>query len=446
MKKTVSIVLLLVILTTMFLSSSFAGITDKMSIVVNGEVREMKYGTFPNKVNDIVYLPARDVFEIFNSKIVWNNKTKSVEVGLNNDKLELKIGSDEIKINSRPHTLESKVIIKDSRTMIPMSVLNAVGIDTYVNKQGNVSISLDIKQPEKVDVNVNYLGGPSAISLIKMLKDKPYLGKNVNVNYEMLKQVSLIQANMLNKKADFIVAPTNLGANIYNKTKGEYILADVYSWGVLYLSSTEEIKDFSGLKGKEIYLIGKTGTPGIVFNKLLQLNGLDPEKDVKLIYLSSPQELAMYMISGKAKTAVLPEPVQTQVLMKNKKVKVVMNIQEEWGKKYDSKLGFPQSSIFVKKEFLDAHRDIVKSFLREHKNSIKWVNENNAQAGLAGKELGIMPSEKIIEKSIPRCNLKYVDAKDAKAAVKEFLNTILSFNPKSIGGKLPDDGFYYENK
>ncbi|WP_066498512.1 stalk domain-containing protein [Abyssisolibacter fermentans] len=448
MKKVVSTVLALILCSVFLFSYGFATTSDnQFKLTVNDNNVAVKYGVSPTVINDVVYVPAREALETFDADIKWNGETRSVDIKLNDVSVEVKINSNIVKVNSRPCTLEGKVIIKDSRTLLPLSFFSTVfGINIDIDESTKtLNVSTNIVDKDNVDININYLGGPSAVSLIKMLKDNPYLGKNVNANYEMLKQVSLIQANMLNKKADFIVAPTNLGANIYNKTEGEYVLADVYSWGVLHLSSTEDIKGWSDLKDKEIYLIGKTGTPGIVFSNLLQLNGLDINKDVKLVYLNSPQELATYMITGKATTAVLPEPVQTQVLMKNKNVKVVMNIQEEWAKKYDNDLGFPQSSIFVKKELADAHPEIVKAFLREHKGSIEWVNMNKEQAGIKGQELGIMPNAKIIENSIPRCNLKYMDAKDAKKATEEFLKILLDFNPKSIGDKLPDEGFYYEN-
>lgn len=448
MKKVVSTVLALILCSVFLFSYGFAATSDnQFKLTVNDNNVAVKYGVSPTVINDVVYVPAREALEAFDADIKWNGETRSVDIKLNDVSVEVKINSNIVKVNSRPCTLEGEVIIKDSRTLLPLSFFSTVfGINIDIDDSTKtLNVSTNIVDKDNVDININYLGGPSAVSLIKMLKDNPYLGKNVNANYEMLKQVSLIQANMLNKKADFIVAPTNLGANIYNKTEGEYVLADVYSWGVLHLSSTEDIKGWSDLKDKEIYLIGKTGTPGIVFSNLLQLNGLDINKDVKLVYLNSPQELATYMITGKATTAVLPEPVQTQVLMKNKNVKVVMNIQEEWAKKYDNDLGFPQSSIFVKKELADAHPEIVKAFLREHKGSIEWVNMNKEQAGIKGQELGIMPNAKIIENSIPRCNLKYMDAKDAKKATEEFLKILLDFNPKSIGDKLPDEGFYYEN-
>lgn len=443
-KKLTSLLLVITMVLSLFCMSSFAGTSD-LTLKVDGLKKDMQYEENVQVINDVTYLPLREIVDLFDATIDWNSKDKSMIIKIKNDVVEAKIDSDTIKMNSTTCSLGEKVILNNSRTMVPISFMELLGIKVSLNDKA-VDVSSSIKEYEQLDITVDYLGGPSAISMIKMLKEKPYLGKNTNVTYEMLKQVPLIQANMLNKKADFIVAPTNMGAMVYNKTKGEYLLADVYSWGVLYLSSTEEIKSWEDLKGKEIYLIGKTGTPGIVTNNLLKLNGLEPEKDVKLIYLSSPQELASYMIAGKAKTAILPEPVQTQVLMKNKNVKVAMNIQEEWAKKYDSKLGFPQSSIFVKKELVDSRPDVVRAFLREHKASINWVNANKADAGLTGKELGIMPSEKIIEKSIPRCNLNYVDAKDAKKATEDFLKTILSFNPKAIGDKLPDEGFYYENK
>lgn len=53
-----------------------------------------------------------------------------------------------------------------------------------------------------------------------------------------------------------------------------------------------------------------------------------------------------------------------------------------------------------------------------------------------------MPVE-IAAEAIPRCNLIYMSAQDAKPAVDKYLQVFLDLSPKSIGGKVPDVNFYY---
>jgi NitT/TauT family transport system substrate-binding protein len=49
----------------------------------------------------------------------------------------------------------------------------------------------------------------------------------------------------------------------------------------------------------------------------------------------------------------------------------------------------------------------------------------------------------VIEKVIPSLNLKFVSAKDAKKDLEFFFKEISTVSPEIIGGKLPNEGFYY---
>jgi NitT/TauT family transport system substrate-binding protein len=44
--------------------------------------------------------------------------------------------------------------------------------------------------------------------------------------------------------------------------------------------------------------------------------------------------------------------------------------------------------------------------------------------------------------AIPNCNLTYEDIDMAKAEVVNYYNLLFNFYAKSVGGKLPDEGFY----
>ncbi len=63
------------------------------------------------------------------------------------------------------------------------------------------------------------------------------------------------------------------------------------------------------LKGKTLYASGQGATPEYVLNYILKQNGLDPEKDVTIVYKSEHAELASLMLAGEAPLAMLPEPV-----------------------------------------------------------------------------------------------------------------------------------------
>ncbi|WP_432407480.1 ABC transporter substrate-binding protein [Wukongibacter sp. M2B1] len=298
------------------------------------------------------------------------------------------------------------------------------------------------KEMEPVALKVSSPGGPLAVSLVKMFKEKPSLGENVEVSYEAVKSPDVMAAQIIKGEADFAVIPTNLVAKLHNKGV-PYKLAASTVWGVLYVASSEEIEGWESLKGKEIYTIGRGLTPDILLRYLLTKNGLDPEKDVTIKYLAGPQELSGFMITGKASIAVVPEPMLSAVLMKNKDVKVVLDVQEEW-EKITGNSSYPQSSLIVKNELIENHPEIVEKFLTKYEESIAWVNENPAEAGKYVEELEIGLKAVLAQKAIPGSNLKYVDASEARDAIEEFLKVLVDFSAESIGGELPKDELYFQ--
>jgi NitT/TauT family transport system substrate-binding protein len=297
------------------------------------------------------------------------------------------------------------------------------------------------EETEKIALRSVVLSGTTAMSMAKILKEKPAIFKS-EIEHEIIKAPDLMAAKIISGEADFAVIPTNLAAKLYNKGV-PYKLAASTVWGVLYVTSSENIDGWEGLKGKEIYTIGKGLTPDILFRYLLKENGLDPEKDVKLIYLPSPQELAQTLISEKGKVGIVPEPMLTAVLMKNQNFNIYIDLQEEW-KKTTGIDSYPQTSLIIKNEIIEKYPNIIDEFLTKYEESINWVNENKADAGEVIETLNIGLKAKIAEKSIPGSNLKYVDAQEARPAVEKFLKVLMDFSADSIGGKLPDENFYLQ--
>ena len=64
-------------------------------------------------------------------------------------------------------------------------------------------------------------------------------------------------------------------------------------------------------------------------------------------------------------------------------------------------------------------------------------------ASLLVAKHGIIADAKVAEKAIPFCNIVYVPAQEGKADLEAFFTIISAMNPKSIGGKMPDEAFYY---
>ena len=47
------------------------------------------------------------------------------------------------------------------------------------------------------------------------------------------------------------------------------------------------------------------------------------------------------------------------------------------------------------------------------------------------------------KKALPYCSIVYIDGEEMKSALSGYLEVLFEQDPKSVGGALPGDDFYY---
>lgn len=284
------------------------------------------------------------------------------------------------------------------------------------------------------------LKGPTGMGMAKMINDA-----DAKYTFSLTSMPDDVTSSIISGNVDIAAVPVNLASVLYNKTEGEVNVIALNTLGVLYIVNSDgTVNSIDDLKGKTIGATGQASTPEYVLNYVLKMNGIDPEKDVKIEYYTDHSELATKMISGDVTIGMLPEPQVSTVLIKNEGCKTVINMTEEWNKVApDSAL--VQGCIVARREFVEKYPDSVKDFLEEYKASVEFAN-TSADAPQVIADLGIVGSVAIATRAIPNCNIVYVDSNDGmKEKLAGTLNVLFEANPKSVGGKLPADDFYYEN-
>ena len=86
------------------------------------------------------------------------------------------------------------------------------------------------------------------------------------------------------------------------------------------------------------------------------------------------------------------------------------------------------------------------AFLARYKESVEFLNANPKEAAALIAETGIFENATIAEKAIPNCNICYLDGEEMKNAMEAYLTALASVNPNAIGGKMPEEDFYYVSK
>lgn len=285
------------------------------------------------------------------------------------------------------------------------------------------------------------LKGPTGLSMVKLIHGDNTLSQKMNINYKIVNTPQLVVSGLLSGEYDIGALPTNLAAILYNKKK-DYALIAITGNGSLYLiSSRDDIVSLKDLKGKKIYNIGRSSTPGFLFNHLLKNNNINSD-DLEIDFKFNHIELAPMLIAGKADSGILPEPLVTNVLNANKKMKIVIDLQKEY-KKLHSK-SYPLSCIVARKDFIKKNPEFIRSFQESVKASISWVQNNPAEAGELGKELGLGITGELISDAVSRLNLSFKTSLESKSDLLLYYKILFASNPNSIGGEIPSDDFFMD--
>ncbi len=296
---------------------------------------------------------------------------------------------------------------------------------------------------EKTTVKVGAIQGPTGIGMVHLME----ADKNATAANEYEFTVSSVPQDIGTQLAsgnlDIAAVPTNLAASLYQKTQGKVQLLAVNTLGVLYmLDNGNGITSVEDLRGKTIYSTGQGANPEYILRYVLNKNGIDPDKDVKIEFLAENTELVAKMINGDITLAMVPEPNVSSITAQNQDVKVALSMNDAWEAVVPEGSKLMMGCVAVRTEFAKANKAAVDAFLAEYKASIESTSDVETTATLC-ETYGIIPKAALAKKAIPNCQLTFVSGKDMKNQIAEYYQVLFDANPTAVGGKLPDDAFYY---
>lgn len=307
--------------------------------------------------------------------------------------------------------------------------------------EGEVVDKTDETEETDEDISINILApsGSTAMAIAHLASELPDLSDNVDYVIEPYVQGSdPLLAAFTSETANVIIAPTNLGATLYQKGV-PYQLAATLVWGNLYLVSSEPLS-FEELAGKTITAFGQGSTPDIVLQTVLKEKGL--LDSVEIEYLNSVADVQSMFAAGEIEIAVMAESSLTVLKTKVENVHMVADFQEEWGILYDV-TSYPQASLFVHTDLVENYPDVIDSLLAQVEASINFANEFPSEMAAEAVATGLDTPEAVIAASAPNSNLIFKTALDAQEEINLYLEKLYEFEPKTVGGSLPDDQFYY---
>lgn len=295
------------------------------------------------------------------------------------------------------------------------------------------------------DVNVLALKGPTAMGMVKFMNDSGAITDNF-FNFSIAASVDEVTPGLVQGKVDIAAVPANLASILYNNTKGEVKVLAVNTLGVLYIvENGATVGSVEDLRGKTIYASGKGATPEYALNYILSENGIEPAADVTIEWKSEHAECVAALTGSGNAIAMLPQPFVATAQAKNDQLRVALDLTEEWDRLQsgtDKPSALITGVVAARTKFIDEHPEAVSAFLDHYRDSVDYVNANPGEAAGLIEKYDIVPAA-VAVKALPACNITFIEGSGMKDKLSGYLSVLFDQNPKSVGGTLPADDFYY---
>lgn len=173
---------------------------------------------------------------------------------------------------------------------------------------------------------------------------------------------------------------------------------------------------------------------------------------IDLKYVGSPIDAMQMLILRRVDHALLAEPAISMALRKTNSFPLKLiapdlyrsaDLQKEWGEVFKIEEKVPEAGMAV----IGAQKlHVIKRFNEEYAKSLAWYKTHPKEAGELVEKYIPMLNADAVSDSLEYVQLNDVTAQESKKDLEFFFDVLKRNNPKSIGGKLPDDNFYYKGE
>jgi len=258
---------------------------------------------------------------------------------------------------------------------------------------------------------------------------------DVELSPDHTRSLSLLETG----HCEFLVTGLNVGAKAYNKGI-KLQLVNVNAWTLDYVVSRVPAPNgWRDLVGKKIALPLPGGPLDFLVPAQIVHEKLDLDK-FNFVYAQTPQAIQFFNL-GQVDAVVIPEPAVTQLLAANAAARLVIDIQEDWGKWHNGDAVIPYVGLFVNSSWADKNPATSLAIANAYNQGIAWMNANPAAAAKLGAKVLNLP-EAVVAQALQRIKLDVPSPAELKRLVNMHLQEMLAYDSVLVGGKLPAASFF----
>lgn len=290
-------------------------------------------------------------------------------------------------------------------------------------------------------------GPPATPSLIlaQAAQDAELAKVAPGVSFAVWRNPDEMRAGIASGDMSAVIVPVYAAANFYNRGL-PVRLASTLTDGLLYVVSADEgIKTIADLKGKTIACPFKNDMPDYMLQRLFSEADLVIGTDVTIEYTATPPEGMQLLLAGRVDAIAVTEPVASGAIAAAKGAGKTLyrsvSIREAWLAATGTS-SQPSPGLAITASLGDRiGEDGVEVLQQAIERAVTAVNAQPQEAAtLAAEALGLPVP--VIAEAVAHSNLVARRARSAKADIEALFNVLAAADPRIIGGKLPDDGFY----
>jgi NitT/TauT family transport system substrate-binding protein len=278
----------------------------------------------------------------------------------------------------------------------------------------------------------------SSLPLLLLAEEDPIPG--VEVQATVFQNHAQALALLLRGEADLLLTGTSQGWENY-LSGSPLLMVGTGVWGVSFLVGSKDcppINTIADLAGKSIALPFPGSPLDFQTRFLLQHHGLDPDRDLKLVYSPPPQTAAL-LLKGQIDAAPLPEPLVSQLVI-NRSLQRFLDYKQLWASAHGGDPKSPQVSLFTTRDFATANTELLEQLLPQWQNAAEQIVTD--PAGTAHKFSDVLGfPESVVAQSIPNTLYYLPCPEENRDRVRAYYEAVKGFLPAERA-ELEEDFFF----